>query len=134
MSHWLGRTMRDARVSAHVRHSEVAGLARVAENTIIRLEAGENVRNAEQILAAYGYLLGVADPRDFLLHAIQRWIGKGDPPIIEGDDTTPEAPADRAVNAARLAAAAQHRARDRSAARDESSPGPAASSSEHATG
>jgi transcriptional regulator with XRE-family HTH domain len=104
MHHWLALTMAAARENADVRRSEVAARMRVSEGTVARFETGESwpqKGSVDQLLAAYGELLGVPDARDFWQLALDNW--RQDGPLAVPRVVVSQSPADRAVDAARRA-------------------------------
>lgn len=85
MSYWLALVLRERREAGGIRLSEVAGLSKVDQSTINRVEKGLTLApDIDHYVAAYAKLLDLDDGRELWNQALDRWMREGAPPVLIG--------------------------------------------------
>lgn len=89
-SYWIGEALRDARESAGIPIGPAAASIGMSPLKIQRIEGAkgeglQSYKDIDRIVAAYAYLLGIADPRELWIDALDRWIKEGGIPNFEDD-------------------------------------------------
>jgi hypothetical protein len=115
MNFWLARTMRTAREDADIKPRKVSELLDIDPAGIRRFEAAAvQPKRVDQYLAAYAYLLGVDDPREFYATALRLWYKLGEAPALDldGPSQRTRAAVERAVRRTRQSRDARPGKRD----------------------
>jgi hypothetical protein len=83
---WLAEVAQEARERADAKLYDISALIRRDERTVRRFEKGGHMPDdLERTLAAYAAVGGVADPRDLVREALERWYKHGTAPSLTND-------------------------------------------------
>lgn len=106
LSTYLGHLLEEKRTKAdpYISRAKIARLLVVTEQTVERLELKPGLPpDVDRYVAGYARLLGIDDPRDIYLEAIDRWKKHGPRPRVSADEPLQRDPGDRSKDLAEAA-------------------------------